>query len=75
MEKKLEADTIASNFEIPATRTRKARIKKNDSHLEFEDLSESFDNWKNRGNNGTKLSAQKNDNNKKKSKSKLFFNK
>lgn len=79
MEKKIEAECIATTFEIPMTRTRK--IKKNDDQeIKFDELAETYDNWKGLGNNNiNEIKSQKSkDQVKKKSnqkKNSLFFEK
>lgn len=79
MNEKLEAEFIASKYEIPATRTKKDRKKNKDDEQTFEDLGKSIDNWKNRGNDGSinKFEKVKNSNTKSfqnRSNKKIFFN-
>lgn len=62
LNKKLEADFIAFQHNVPNEKTKQRKLK--DDSLKFHQLDDSYENWKNRGNNG-KLKQQ----------SSLFFNK
>lgn len=79
MEKKLEAEFLATSFDIPMTRTRK--IKKNDDQeVKLDELGDTFDNWKGRGNNNNDEKKSKGakgsqgENNKNQKNKTLFFN-
>lgn len=63
LDKKLNADIIAFEHNIPNEKTK--QNKKNLDSIEFQELGSTFENWKNRGNNGEI----------KQTSSSLFFNK
>lgn len=63
MEKKLIADYIAFDHQVPCESTSSQR-KKKEEKIKFQELSSSYENWKNKGNNGNDKKT-----------SKLFFNK
>lgn len=72
---KLEADCIAVEHEIPTSKTRGG--KKNlltDDNMNYEQLGNTYDNWMDRGNNGSTVVAQKKVPKKGKQK-KMFFTK
>lgn len=84
MNKKLEAEYTAVKHQIPATRTRKQKKNQTqEEEVKFDELSNTYENWKSKGNDGTstkKATKSANEENiaqkvKKPSKSKLFFNK
>lgn len=86
IEKKLDAQFIAVKHQIPTRRTRNPKkMQIQEEQITFDELSNTFDNWKARGNDGSssikenkKATKQGLDNSqkcKKVPKSKMFFNK
>lgn len=86
IEKKLDAQHIAATHQIPTRRTRnQKKVQSQEDQITFDELSNTFDNWKARGNDGLspikenqKATKQRLDNSqkgKKVPKPKMFFNK